>query len=76
MIAVEIVYLIIGILKQIWTRKPNWKNAGIYADDGKSATNTKKRDDFNAMIDDCMAGKIDMVLTKSVSRFARNSASS
>ncbi len=55
---------------------PNWKNAGIYADDGKSATNTKKRDDFNAMIDDCMAGKIDMVLTKSVSRFARNTVDS
>ncbi|SHE90144.1 Site-specific DNA recombinase [Tissierella praeacuta DSM 18095] len=55
---------------------PNWKNAGIYADDGKSATNTKKRDDFNAMIEDCMAGKIDMVITKSVSRFARNTVDS
>ena len=32
---------------------PNWKLAGIYADDGISATNTKKRDDFNAMIEDC-----------------------
>ena len=50
----------------------NWKNAGIYADDGKSATNTKKRDDFNAMIKDALEGKIDMILTKSVSRFARN----
>ncbi|HAQ42288.1 MAG TPA: recombinase family protein [Clostridiales bacterium] len=55
---------------------PNWKLAGIYADDGKSATNTKKRDDFNAMIEDCMAGKIDMVITKSVSRFARNAVDS
>ena len=54
----------------------NWKSAGIYADDGKSATNTKKRDDFNAMIDDCMAGRIDMVITKSVSRFARNTVDS
>lgn len=54
----------------------NWKLAGIYADDGKSATNTKKRDDFNALIDDCMAGKIDLVLTKSVSRFARNTVDS
>ena len=51
---------------------PNWKLAGIYADDGKSGTSTKKRGDFNSMIDDCMAGKIDMVITKSVSRFARN----
>jgi len=55
---------------------PNWKFAGIYADDGKSATNTKKRDDFNTMIEDCMAGKIDMVITKSVSRFARNTVDS
>ena len=51
---------------------PHWKCAGIFADDGKSATQTKKRDDFNAMIDACMAGKVDLVLTKSVSRFARN----
>jgi len=51
---------------------PNWKCAGIFADDGKSATQTKKRDDFKAMIDACMAGKVDLVLTKSVSRFARN----
>ena len=51
---------------------PNWKCAGIFADDGKSATQTNKRDDFNAMIDACIAGKIDLVLTKSVSRFARN----
>lgn len=55
---------------------PNWKLAGNYADDGKSATNTKKRDDFNTMIDDCMAGKIDLVITKSVSRFARNTVDS
>ncbi len=51
---------------------PNWKCAGIFADDGKSATGTKKRDDFNTLIDACMIGKIDLVLTKSVSRFARN----
>lgn len=51
---------------------PKWELAGIYADDGISGTNTKKRDDFNRMIDDCMAGKIDMVVTKSISRFARN----
>lgn len=51
---------------------PNWKCAGIFADDGKSATQTNKRDDFNSMIDACLSGKIDLVLTKSVSRFARN----
>lgn len=52
--------------------KPDWKFAGIYADEGISGTNTKKRVEFNRMIEDCMAGKIDMVITKSVSRFARN----
>ena len=46
--------------------------AGIFADDGISGTNTKKRDEFNRMIDECMAGNIDMVITKSISRFARN----
>jgi len=51
---------------------PEWELAGIYADDGISGTNTKKRDEFNRMIDDCMKGKIDMVITKSISRFARN----
>ena len=54
----------------------NWQLAGIYADDRMSATNTKKGDDFNAMIEDCMAGKIDMIITKSVSRFARNTVDS
>ena len=49
-----------------------WTFAGIFADDGISGTNTKKRDEFNKMIDECMAGKIDMIITKSISRFARN----
>ena len=51
---------------------PEWELAGIFADDGISGTNTKKRDEFNRMIDECMAGNIDMVITKSISRFARN----
>ena len=53
-------------------RNKEWELAGIYADDGISGTNTKKREGFNEMIDDCMAGKIDLVITKSISRFARN----
>ena len=53
-------------------RNKEWELAGIYTDDGISGTNTKKREGFMEMIDDCMAGKIDMVLTKSISRFARN----
>lgn len=46
--------------------------AGIYADDGISGTNMKKREEFNRLFQDCEAGKIDMVITKSISRFARN----
>lgn len=49
-----------------------WKFAGIYADEGISATSLKNRDDFNRMIADCYAGKIDIIVTKNVSRFARN----
>ena len=51
---------------------PGWTLAGIYADDGISGTNTSKREQFNRMIDDCMNGSIDMVVSKSISRFARN----
>ncbi len=49
-----------------------WELAGIFADDGISGTNTKKRDEFNRMIEACMVGNIDMIITKSISRFARN----
>ncbi len=51
---------------------PGWELAGIYADEGISGTDTKKREEFNRMIDGCIAGKVDMVVTKSISRFARN----
>lgn len=54
------------------TKNPEWELVDIYADDGISGTNTKKREEFNRMIEDCMAGKIDMIITKSISRFARN----
>jgi DNA invertase Pin-like site-specific DNA recombinase len=53
-------------------KNSEWELAGIYADDGISGTNTKKREEFNRMIEDCMEGKIDMIITKSISRFARN----
>jgi len=58
--------------KDYISKNPAWKFVGIYADDGISGTGTKKREEFLRMIDDCMAGKIDMVITKSISRFARN----
>lgn len=53
-------------------KNPEWEFALIFADDGISGTNTKKREEFNRMIDEAMAGKIDMIVTKSFSRFARN----
>ena len=53
-------------------RHPHWHLVGIYADEGISGTSLKKRDQFNRMIEDCRAGKIDLVVTKSVSRFSRS----
>ena len=51
---------------------PDWELAGIFADKGLSGTSLKKRDDFNKMIAACKRGRIDTILTKSLSRFARN----
>ena len=48
----------------------------MYTDEGISGTNTKRRDGFNQMITDALAGKIDLIVTKSVSRFARNTVDS
>jgi len=53
-------------------KKPEWQLVEIYADEGVSGTSMKKRINFMRMIEDCNAGKIDLVVTKSVSRFARN----
>ena len=54
------------------SENPLYEYAGTYADEGISGTNTKKRDEFNRMIADCRSGKIDMIITKPISRFARN----
>lgn len=51
---------------------PDWEFAGVYADEGISGTSEKNRKDFARMLDDCERGKIDVILTKSISRFARN----
>jgi DNA invertase Pin-like site-specific DNA recombinase len=53
-----------------------WEFVGVYTDEGISATNTKHRDGFNRMIADALDGRIDLILTKSVSRFARNTVDS
>ena len=54
------------------SKSPNWKLVQIYADEGISGTSLQHRDQFKLMIEDCKQGKIDLIVTKSVSRFARN----
>lgn len=53
-------------------KNPEWEFAGVYADLGISGTGIEKRNDFKRLLQDCEEGKIDIILTKSVSRFARN----
>lgn len=62
----------ISYYSKIIQKNPDWEYAGVYADDFISGTNTVKRDEFKQMLSDCEAGKIDIILTKSISRFARN----
>ena len=54
------------------SKNKDWAMVGIYADEGITGTKTAKRDGFLRMIDDCMNGMIDIILTKSISRFSRN----
>ena len=54
------------------SENPLYEYVGTYADEGISGTKTKMRDEFNRMIADCRAGKIDMIITKSISWLARN----
>ena len=56
--------------------KDDWEFVKVYTDEGISATNTKKRDGFNEMVHHALNGKIDLIITKSVSRFARNTVDS
>ena len=58
------------------TSRDDWIFVGMYSDEGITATNTKRREGFNQMIEDALAGKIDLIITKSVSRFARNTVDS
>lgn len=57
-------------------RNREWQFVKVYTDEGITATNTKRRDGFNEMVADALAGKIDLIVTKSVSRFARNTVDS
>ena len=58
--------------KEYVSKHPGWRLYDIYADEGISGTSVKKRTDFLRMIDDCKAGKIDMIIVKNIARFARN----
>ncbi|MDR1748233.1 MAG: recombinase family protein, partial [Spirochaetaceae bacterium] len=60
----------------IITENPDWALAGIFPDEGLSGVSTKKRKEFNRMMQKCRAGSIDLIITKSVSRFARNTLDS
>lgn len=61
-----------GTYTELIKSKPEWSLAGIYADEAITGTQVKKREDFQRLINDCMNGDVDMVITKSISRFARN----
>ena len=56
--------------------RSDWIFVKVYSDEGTTGCNTKKRDGFNSMVEDALDGKIDLILTKSVSRFARNTVDS
>lgn len=65
-----------GVQTRYYTERinaePQWTLVGIFADKGITGTSVKKRDEFNKMIRLCKRGKVDMIITKSISRFARN----
>ena len=56
--------------------REDWEFVKVYTDEGITGTNTKRRDGFNQMVQDALDGKIDLIVTKSVSRFARNTVDS
>ena len=58
------------------SRNPGWQLVKVYTDEGKTGTSTKHRNGFNEMIKDALEGKIDLIITKSISRFARNTVDS
>lgn len=61
---------------QFIKKNPDWEFVKVYTDEGISGTNIKRREGFNQMVADALTGKIDLIVTKSVSRFARNTVDS
>lgn len=62
----------ISYYSELIQKKPEWEYAGVYADEAVTGTRVDKRNEFQRLIEDCESGKIDIILTKSISRFARN----
>ena len=62
----------VSYYNELIQKNPEWEFAGVYADLGISGTRIEKRNDFKRLLQDCEEGKIDIILTKSISRFARN----
>ena len=62
--------------EELISNRPNWKVVKVYVDEGRSGLRTGRREGFNRMMEDCLAGNIDLILTKSISRFARNTVDS
>ena len=58
--------------EELISNNPEWQFVGVYADEAITGTQTTKREDFNRMVNDCMNGDIDLIIVKSISRFARN----
>ncbi len=64
----------VSYYNQLISSTPGWEYAGVYSDYATSGTSTTKRDEFKDMITTALGGGIDIILTKSISRFARNTA--
>ena len=62
----------IAAYERLIRSNPEWEYAGVYADEGRSATSVRHREEFQKMIADALEGKIDIILVKSISRFSRN----
>ena len=62
----------VSYYNELIQKNPEWEFAGVYSDLGISGTRIEKRNDFKRLLQDCEKGKIDIILTKSISRFARN----
>jgi len=66
----------VAYYKELIGRNEEWEYTGVYADKARSGTQLEKRDEFRQMIQDCERGRIDMIITKSITRFARNTVDS